>query len=108
MELFVTKRSGHRHPIDLDKIHRVLDWAAERLDRIQSCQEQALNSSSLDWLLPWEVQERHPAKWQGWWQDFFRIFILEGRRRNETIHEPPFLFGLAKLLEVSFGQVRPP
>ncbi|XPE39768.1 ATP cone domain-containing protein [Shigella flexneri] len=27
--LLVTKRDGSRERIDLDKIHRVLDWAAE-------------------------------------------------------------------------------
>lgn len=34
MNLFVTKRNGHKEPIDLDKIHRVLDWAAEGLDNV--------------------------------------------------------------------------
>ncbi|RUO55607.1 class 1a ribonucleoside-diphosphate reductase subunit alpha [Pseudidiomarina homiensis] len=33
-ELFVTKRSGEREPLDLDKIHRVISWAAEGLDNV--------------------------------------------------------------------------
>jgi ribonucleoside-diphosphate reductase alpha chain len=32
--LFVTKRSGEREPLDLDKIHRVIDWAAEGLNNV--------------------------------------------------------------------------
>jgi len=32
-EFLVTKRSGKQEPIDLDKIHRVLDWAAKSLDK---------------------------------------------------------------------------
>ncbi|BEE17761.1 ribonucleoside-diphosphate reductase [Aeromonas enteropelogenes] len=38
MNLFVTKRTGHKEPIDLDKIHRVLDWAAEGLDNVSVSQ----------------------------------------------------------------------
>lgn len=33
-QLFVTKRSGEREPLDLDKIHRVIDWAAEGLNNV--------------------------------------------------------------------------
>ncbi|MAA96099.1 MULTISPECIES: ATP cone domain-containing protein [unclassified Arsukibacterium] len=29
--LYVTKRDGRREPLDLDKIHRVITWAAEGL-----------------------------------------------------------------------------
>jgi hypothetical protein len=32
--LMVTKRDGHRELIDLEKIHRVLIWAAEGLDNV--------------------------------------------------------------------------
>ncbi|QFI54739.1 class 1a ribonucleoside-diphosphate reductase subunit alpha [Aeromonas simiae] len=38
MNLFVTKRNGNKEPIDLDKIHRVLDWAAEGLDNVSVSQ----------------------------------------------------------------------
>ncbi|MGL4888753.1 MAG: class 1a ribonucleoside-diphosphate reductase subunit alpha [Aeromonas veronii] len=38
MNLFVTKRNGHKEPIDLDKIHCVLDWAAEGLDNVSVSQ----------------------------------------------------------------------
>ncbi|PJG60186.1 class 1a ribonucleoside-diphosphate reductase subunit alpha [Aeromonas cavernicola] len=38
MNLFVTKRNGHKEPIDLDKIHRVLDWAAEGLNHVSVSQ----------------------------------------------------------------------
>ncbi|MCP1600756.1 ribonucleoside-diphosphate reductase alpha chain [Aeromonas caviae] len=34
----MTKRNGHKEPIDLDKIHRVLDWAAEKLDNVSVSQ----------------------------------------------------------------------
>src|SRR5690606_12335422 len=30
----VTKRDGRTEPIDLDKIHRVVDWAAKGLDNV--------------------------------------------------------------------------
>ncbi|AKC32005.1 class 1a ribonucleoside-diphosphate reductase subunit alpha [Candidatus Pantoea carbekii] len=36
--LFVTKRDGHRESINLDKIHRVLDWAAKGLNNVSISQ----------------------------------------------------------------------
>lgn len=36
--LLVTKRDGRQEPLDLDKIHRVLDWAAEGLDNVSVSQ----------------------------------------------------------------------
>ena len=36
--LLVTKRSGAKEHLDLDKIHRVLDWAAEGLDNVSVSQ----------------------------------------------------------------------
>jgi ribonucleoside-diphosphate reductase alpha chain len=36
--LLVTKRSGKQEPIDLDKIHKVLDWAAKGLDNVSVSQ----------------------------------------------------------------------
>jgi ribonucleoside-diphosphate reductase alpha chain len=36
--LFVTKRNGTKEPIDLDKIHRVIEWAAEGLDDVSVSQ----------------------------------------------------------------------
>ncbi len=36
--LYVTKRNGEREPIDLDKIHRVIEWAAKGLDNVSVSQ----------------------------------------------------------------------
>ncbi|MGO1767133.1 MAG: class 1a ribonucleoside-diphosphate reductase subunit alpha, partial [Advenella sp.] len=36
--LLVTKRDGRKEPIDLDKIHRVITWAAEGLDHVSVSQ----------------------------------------------------------------------
>ncbi|GAA5103584.1 ribonucleoside-diphosphate reductase subunit alpha [Orbus sasakiae] len=36
--MLVTKRDGHKEPIDLDKIHRVIDWAAEGLNNVSVSQ----------------------------------------------------------------------
>ncbi len=36
--LFVTKRDGEKEPINLDKIHKVIDWAAEGLDSVSVSQ----------------------------------------------------------------------
>ncbi|MGH8814063.1 MAG: ATP cone domain-containing protein, partial [Advenella sp.] len=36
--LLVTKRDGRKEPIDLDKIHRVIAWAAEGLDHVSVSQ----------------------------------------------------------------------
>ena len=36
--LFVTKRDGEKELIDLDKIHKVIDWAAEGLDSVSVSQ----------------------------------------------------------------------
>jgi ribonucleoside-diphosphate reductase alpha chain len=41
--LFVTKRNGKREHIDLDKIHRVITWAAEGLNNVSVSQVE-LNS----------------------------------------------------------------
>jgi ribonucleoside-diphosphate reductase alpha chain len=41
--LFVTKRNGKRESIDLDKIHRVITWAAEGLENVSVSQVE-LNS----------------------------------------------------------------
>lgn len=36
--LFVTKRNGEKEPIDLEKIHRVIDWAAAGLEQVSVSQ----------------------------------------------------------------------
>ena len=36
--LLVTKRDGHKERIDLDKIHRVITWAAEGLENVSVSQ----------------------------------------------------------------------
>ena len=36
--LLVTKRDGSKEKINLDKIHRVLDWAAEGLENVSVSQ----------------------------------------------------------------------
>ena len=36
--LMVTKRDGKLEPINLDKIHRVITWAAEGLDNVSVSQ----------------------------------------------------------------------
>lgn len=33
-ELMITKRDGRQEPLDLEKIHRVVIWAAEGLDAV--------------------------------------------------------------------------
>ncbi len=37
-QLFVTKRDGRKENIDLDKIHRVITWAAEGLQNVSVSQ----------------------------------------------------------------------
>ena len=36
--MMVTKRDGRMEPIDLDKIHRVIDWAANGLENVSVSQ----------------------------------------------------------------------
>ena len=36
--ILVTKRNGEKEPIDLDKIHKVITWAAEGLDNVSVSQ----------------------------------------------------------------------
>ena len=36
--LFVAKRNGDREPLDLDKIHKVITWAAKGLDNVSVSQ----------------------------------------------------------------------
>jgi len=37
-DLFVTKRNGNKESIDLEKIHRVIAWAAEGLEQVSVSQ----------------------------------------------------------------------
>ena len=37
-DLFVAKRNGEREPLDLDKIHKVITWAAEGLENVSVSQ----------------------------------------------------------------------
>ncbi|GAA0818888.1 ribonucleoside-diphosphate reductase subunit alpha [Colwellia asteriadis] len=37
-KIFVTKRNGEKEPIDLEKIHRVIAWAAEGLEQVSVSQ----------------------------------------------------------------------
>jgi ribonucleoside-diphosphate reductase alpha chain len=37
-DLYVTKRNGERELLDLDKIHRVIDWSAKDLDNVSVSQ----------------------------------------------------------------------
>ena len=37
-QLLVTKRSGVKEPLNLDKIHRLVTWAAEGLDNVSVSQ----------------------------------------------------------------------
>ncbi|MBD1391011.1 ribonucleoside-diphosphate reductase subunit alpha [Neiella sp. HB171785] len=37
-QLLVTKRNGEQEPLDLEKIHRVITWAAEGLDKVSVSQ----------------------------------------------------------------------
>lgn len=37
-KLYVSKRDGGKEPLDLDKIHRVIEWAAEGLDNVSVSQ----------------------------------------------------------------------
>ena len=37
-ELLVEKRSGERAPMDLEKIHKVVTWAAEGLEKVSVSQ----------------------------------------------------------------------
>jgi len=36
--MLVTKRDGKKEPINLDKIHKVITWAAEGLDNVSVSQ----------------------------------------------------------------------
>ena len=37
-QLSVSKRDGRKEPLDLDKIHRVIEWAAEGLNNVSVSQ----------------------------------------------------------------------
>lgn len=45
--LLVTKRDGSTERINLDKIHRVLDWAAEGLNNVSISRRTAFSHSVL-------------------------------------------------------------
>ena len=57
-QLLVTKRSGVKEPLNLDKIHRVVTWAAEGLDNVSvSLVELRSQSQSKDGIRTEEIHK---------------------------------------------------
>lgn len=54
---YVTKRDGSTEPLDLDKIHKVLDWAAEGLNVSVSQVELAANPHFFDGIKTSDIHE---------------------------------------------------
>lgn len=108
MKLFVTKRNGHKEPIDLDRIHRVLDWAAEMLDESSSSTVIPISGITTSSMSETILSAIAQLKIQPVWSPNCHFLEVEGTLYHDTIHDSPFLFGLAKLLKVSCWQARPP
>lgn len=108
MNLFVTKRNGHKEPIDLDRIHRVLDWAAEMLDERSSSTVFSISGITTSSRSETILSAISQVKFLRIWSLNCNFLEVEGKLYHDTIHDSPFLFGLAKLLKVSCWQARPP
>ncbi|QEP92007.1 hypothetical protein FZ929_24440 [Klebsiella pneumoniae] len=55
--LLVTKRDGTTERINLDKIHRVLDWAAEGLNNVSISRRAALHIQFYDGIKTADIHE---------------------------------------------------
>lgn len=45
-KLIVTKRDGHKETIDLDKIHRIIEWASEGLEPLVATEHNMMSDIS--------------------------------------------------------------
>ncbi len=99
MNLFVTKRNGHKEPIDLDKIHRVLDWAAEGLDNVSVSQVEL--KSHIQFYDGIRTADIHETIIKATADMAARLAIFHLRKKAYGQFEPPHLYQhVARLVDM--------
>lgn len=96
--LLVTKRSGKQEPIDLDKIHKVLDWAAKGLENVSVSQVEI--KAHIQFYMGIETKDIHET-----------IIKAAADQISET--SPDYQYMAARLAifhlrKKAFGQFEPP
>lgn len=96
--LLVTKRNGHHEPINLDKIHKVINWAATGLDNISVSQVELRS----------RIQFYHGIKTSD-----IQETIIKAAADLITKEEPDYQYLAARLTvfhlrKKAYGQFKPP
>lgn len=99
--LTVTKRNGRREPIDLDKIHRVITWAAEGLEDVSVSQVElkahiqfydGIKTSDIHELIIKSAADLISAETPDYQHLAARLAIFHLRKRAYHRFTPPSLF----------------
>ena len=94
----VTKRDGHQEPIQLDKIHRVLDWAAEGLDNVSVSQVEL---------------KSHIQFYDGIRTEDIHLMLIKSAADLISTEAPDYQYMAARLAifhlrKIAYGQFTPP
>lgn len=101
MTITVTKRDGRREPIDLDKIHRVVTWAAEGLEDVSVSQVElkahiqfydGITTSDIHELIIKSAADLISAETPDYQHLAARLAIFHLRKRAYKRFTPPSLF----------------
>ena len=99
--LTATKRNGRREPIDLDKIHRVITWAAEGLEDVSVSQVElkahiqfydGIKTSDIHELIIKSAADLISAETPDYQHLAARLAIFHLRKRAYQRFTPPSLF----------------
>lgn len=99
--LTATKRNGRREPIDLDKIHRVITWAAEGLEEVSVSQVElkahiqfydGIKTSDIHELIIKSAADLISAETPDYQHLAARLAIFHLRKRAYQRFTPPSLF----------------
>ena len=100
-QLLVTKRNGSQEPLDLDKIHRVVSWAAEGLDKVSVSQVElkshiqfyeGITTSDIHETLIKAAADLISTEVPGYQYMAARLAIFHLRKQAYDQYEPPALY----------------
>lgn len=100
-QLFVSKRNGTKEPLDLEKIHRVVSWAAEGLDKVSPSQVElkahiqfyeGISTSDIHETLIKAAADLISTETPDYQYMAARLAIFHLRKRAYGQYEPPALY----------------
>jgi len=105
MSIMVVKRDGHKEPLDLDKIHKVLNWAAENLEGVSVSQVEL--ESQIQFSNNMKTEDIHETlikttadliseKYPNYQYMAARLAIFHLRKKAFSQFEPPALYSHVK------------